>query len=150
LFLVFSFINSLCLSLYEHTRKRMWDLNEKLTNVSEVFEGKPKPRILNDMECHNLSFGLATKGKGFQGCGPRESPGVTSHTSGSVGKCEGVNLHTPKATPTLRDGVPVDSRNFREQFQGSKLNGLWRFFYIIGKLLERRCLKWARIAHLDI
>jgi len=22
--------------------------------------------------------------------------------------------------------------------------------YIIGKLLERRCLKWARIAHLDI
>jgi hypothetical protein len=23
-------------------------------------------------------------------------------------------------------------------------------FYIIGKLLERRCLKWARIAHLDI
>jgi hypothetical protein len=23
-------------------------------------------------------------------------------------------------------------------------------FYIIGKLLERQCLKWARIAHLDI
>jgi hypothetical protein len=23
-------------------------------------------------------------------------------------------------------------------------------FYIIGKLLKRRCLKWARIAHLDI
>jgi len=50
-----------------------------------------------------------------------------------------VNTHTPKATPTLGDGVPVDSRNFRERFEGSKFNGLW-IFYIIGKLLERRCL----------
>jgi len=45
-----------------------------------------------------------TKAKGLQGCGPRESPGVTSHTPESVGKCEGVNPHTPKATPTLGDG----------------------------------------------
>jgi hypothetical protein len=27
---------------------------------------------------------------------------------------------------------------------------LWIFFYMIGKLLKRRCLKWAHIAHLDI
>jgi hypothetical protein len=26
----------------------------------------------------------------------------------------------------------------------------WRVIYIIGKLLKCRCLKWARIAHLDI
>jgi len=52
----------------------------------------------------------------LQGCGLRGSPEVTSHTPGSVGKCEGVNPHTPKATPTLGDGVPVDSQNFREQF----------------------------------
>jgi hypothetical protein len=26
----------------------------------------------------------------------------------------------------------------------------WGFFYIIGKLLERKYLKWAHIAHLDI
>jgi hypothetical protein len=26
----------------------------------------------------------------------------------------------------------------------------WRFFYIIEKLLKRKCLKWARIAHLNI
>jgi len=50
-----------------------------------------------------------------------------------------MNPHTPKATPTLGDGIPVDSQNFREQFQGSKVNDLWR--YIIGKLLEHRCLK---------
>jgi len=63
---------------------------------------------------HNPNFGLATKAKGLQGCGPRGSPRVTSHTHRSVGKCEGVNLHTPKATPTLGDGVQVDSRNFKE------------------------------------
>jgi hypothetical protein len=26
----------------------------------------------------------------------------------------------------------------------------WTIIYIIGKLLERRCLKWARMTHLDI
>jgi len=72
------------------------------------------------------------KTKALQGCGPRRSHGVTSHTPGSVRsvrECEGVNTHTPKATPTLGDGVPVDSQNFREKLQGSKLNGLWRSLY---------------------
>jgi len=52
---------------------------------------------------------VATLALGSPGCGPRESLGVTSHTFGSVGKCEGVNPHTPKVTPTLGDGVQVDS-----------------------------------------
>ncbi len=77
------------------------------------------------------------KAKALQECGPRGSPGVkarrspivTSHTPESVRKCEGVSPHTPKATPTWGDGVPVDSRNFREQLQGSNLNGLWRSLY---------------------
>jgi len=79
-----------------------------------------------------LTLGLRPRQKGLQGCGPRKGPRVTSHTPGSVRKCEeyeGVNPHTPKATPTLGDGVPVDSQNFREQLQGSKLNGLWRSLY---------------------
>jgi len=76
-----------------------------------------------------LALGLRPKQKGLQGCGPRGSPGVTSHTPGSVGKCEGVNPRIPKATPTLGDGVPMDFRNFREQFQRSKLNGLWHSLY---------------------
>jgi len=40
-----------------------------------------------------------------------------------------MNIHTPKATPTWGDGAPVDSRNFREQLQASKLNGSWRSLY---------------------
>jgi len=79
--------------------------------------------------CRNPSLGLTTKAKWLQGCGPRGSLGVTSHAPRSVRKCEGVNPHTPKATPTLGDVVPVDSQNFREQFQGSKLNDLWRSLY---------------------
>jgi hypothetical protein len=87
-------------------------------------------RVLHaHLTCRNPRFGLATKAKGLQGCGPKGSPGVTSGTPESVRKCEGVNPHTPKATPTLGDGVPVDSQNFREQFEGSNLNGLWRSLY---------------------
>lgn len=84
----------------------------------------------NKLQCHTimmvcyvatLALGLWPRQKGLQGCEPRGSLGVTSHTPGSVRKCEGVNLHTPKATPTLGDGVPMDSQNFRERFQGSYL-----------------------------
>jgi hypothetical protein len=81
---------------------------------------------LNGVEfvCRNPSFGLATKAKGLQGCGPKGSPGVTSGTPRSVGKREGANPHTPKATPALGEGVPVDSRNFRDRFEGSNINVL--------------------------
>ncbi len=82
-----------------------------------------------DHMCCNPSFGLATKVKGLQGYGPKRSMGITSHTPETIRKCEGMNPHTPKATPTLGDGVPMESRNFKEQFQGSKLNVLWRFLY---------------------
>jgi len=41
-------------------------------------------------DCRNLiatlALGSQLRQKGLQGCGPRESPGVTSHTPGSVGK----------------------------------------------------------------
>jgi len=74
-----------------------------------------------------------SKPSGSPGVKPRGSPGVKAKGSPrvleSVKEYEGVNLHTPKATPTWGDGVPVDSRNFREQLQGSNLNGLWRSLY---------------------
>jgi hypothetical protein len=59
----------------------------------------------------------------------RESHHILPGVFKSVREYEGVNLHTPKVTPILGDRVPVDSRNFREQFEGSKLNGLWRSLY---------------------
>ncbi len=43
----------------------------------------------------------------------QEEAGESHHTLPrmleSVREYEGVNPHTPKATPTLKDGVPVDS-----------------------------------------
>jgi len=45
----------------------------------------------------------------------RESHHILPGVLESVREYEGVNPHTPKATPTLGDGVPVDSRNFTER-----------------------------------
>jgi len=56
--------------------------------------------------------------RGSLGVKVRRSLGVTPHTPGSVRKCEGVNTHTPKATPTLGDGVPVDSQNSESDLRG--------------------------------
>jgi hypothetical protein len=42
----------------------------------------------------------------------------------------------------------MDSQIFRKRLQGSKPIGL-KNFYIIEKILDFRCLKWARMTHLD-
>ncbi len=49
------------------------------------------------------------QGKGAYKATGQEEARITPHAPGSVGKCEGMNPHTPKATPTLGDGVPVES-----------------------------------------
>jgi len=60
-----------------------------------------------------------------------------------------MNLHIPKATPTLGNGIPMDSKTSESNFrrQNSMACGV---LYIMGKFLEIKCLKWALIAHLDI
>jgi len=70
-----------------------------------------------------------TKAKDCKVTGQEKSPGVMSHAPGSVRKCEGINLHNPKGTPTLGVGIPVDSQIFRGQLQASKLNGLKSSLY---------------------
>jgi len=59
----------------------------------------------------------------------QESHHILPGVQESARECEGVNTHTPKATPTWGDGVSVDSQNFRERLQGPNLNGLWRSLY---------------------
>jgi len=51
------------------------------------------------------------------------------HAPGNARKCEGIDPHTPKGTPTLRVGVSVDPRMFKEQFQGLKPSGLKSSLY---------------------
>jgi len=79
--------------------------------------------------CYNPSLGLTTKARAGKGAGQEWSPEITFHVLGSVGKCEGMNLHTPKWTLTLGVGVPMDSRIFRGWLQRSKLIGLKSFIY---------------------
>jgi hypothetical protein len=83
----------------------------------------------------NPSFGLATKAKGLQGCEPRGSPGVTSHTPGSVGKCEGVNLHIPKQLPLWEMESRWTSKILKSNFRGQNSMDC-DVLYIIRKLLE--------------
>jgi hypothetical protein len=69
-------------------------------------------------------------------------------------------LGVPKSvrewTLTLSSELPcweLDSQwtfEFSERDCRGQNPSAWRVFYIIGKLSKLRCLKWARIAHLDI
>jgi hypothetical protein len=61
-----------------------------------------------------------------------------------------MNPHTPKWTPMLGIRVPNGLPNFQSVIVRVKTHLLGKKFNIIGKILKRRCLKWARIAHLDI
>jgi hypothetical protein len=99
--------------------------------------------------CRNRSLGLTTKVRACKGAGQERSLVVTSHAPESVRDYEGMNLHTPNWVPILGVGVSMDSWIFKEQLQRSK-NLDWGVIYVIGKLLERRCLKWALMTHLDI
>jgi len=70
-----------------------------------------------------------TKARAYKVASQERSPRVTLHAPKSVGKCEGMNPHTPKGTSTLGVGVPMDFQIFRERLQGSKLNGLTSSLY---------------------
>jgi len=70
-----------------------------------------------------------TKARACKGAGQEGSSKVTPHAPVSVGKCEGMNPHTSKGTSTLGVRVPMDFQIFKEQLQGSKLNGLKSSLY---------------------
>jgi hypothetical protein len=102
-----------------------------------------------DVICRNLSLKLATKASGLQGCEPRGSPGVTPHVPGSAREWRGVNSHTPKGVQLWELESQWTPKFSKDNFKGqNSMDG--RVIYTIGKLLERKCLKWAHIAHLDI
>ncbi len=96
-----------------------------------------------------LALGSRPSQRNLQGCGPKRSPRVTPHALESVKKCEGMNPHTPKWTFLWE----MESR-WTFEFSINDYKGqnsmVWRVPYINRNLLECRCLKWARMTHLDI
>jgi hypothetical protein len=120
--------------------------------------------------CRNPSFGLATKAKGLQGCGRRgrkpgsQGKGIArlrakrkpgSHITYSR-ECKKVWGSVKEWTLTFPRQLPLWEMESRWTLETSESNcrgqnpTTYGVVYIIGKLLERRCLKWARIVHLDI
>jgi hypothetical protein len=95
------------------------------------------------------ALGLRPRQGGCKVVGQKGSFGVASHAPRNAKECERMNLHTPKWTPCWElesQWTPKSSeRNCRGQNPWA-----WRVLYINWKLLKRRCLKWARITHLDI
>jgi hypothetical protein len=64
-----------------------------------------------------------TKSRAYEGVGQEWSLTITFHVLGSVGRCEGMNPHTPKWSPTLGVGVPMDFQILK----GSTFIGLKKF-----------------------
>jgi hypothetical protein len=60
-----------------------------------------------------------------------------------------MNTPTPKKAPILGVGIRWTPKFLESDCMGQKPIGLG-VPCIIEKLLERRCLKWARMTHLDI
>jgi len=69
-----------------------------------------------------------TKVRAYKVAGQEGSIGIMRHALESARKCEGIDPHTPKGTPTLGIGVPVDFQMFKEQLQGVKTQWIEEFF----------------------
>jgi hypothetical protein len=103
----------------------------------------------HDPFCRNPNLGLPTKARGWKVAGQEEDLGITSHAPrvqrvwGHEPSHSQVNSHVGSWSP---ERTPKSSeRNCRGQNSSP-----WGVLYIIRKLLKRKFLKWARIAHLDI
>jgi hypothetical protein len=67
-----------------------------LTSSEECDQGSSNLSVVGKHLCHNLNLGFTTKARACKGAGQEGSPRVTFHAPGSVGECEGMNLHIPK------------------------------------------------------
>jgi hypothetical protein len=86
-------------------------------------------QVIHDEQCHNLSLGLVTRARACKLASQEKSSKIRPYALENARECEGIDPHTPKGTPTLGVGVSVDSRMFKEQFQGLKPNGLKKSLY---------------------
>jgi hypothetical protein len=67
------------------------------------------------MLCRNPSFEFTTKARAWKGASQELSMGVTFHVPRNLRKCEGMNPHTFKWTPTLGIGILMDYQIFKKK-----------------------------------
>ncbi len=70
-----------------------------------------------DLHYHNPSLQFVNKAKACKGAGQEWSPRITFHVPRNVGRCEGMNLHTPKWTFTSRVRVLMDFEYLKSDFK---------------------------------
>jgi hypothetical protein len=154
----FHVLNKLCLSIFflkTHIVCPCFKLSCSMVNgfmlkcvfVRMCLHSYAHWEFLSHDNCHNLSLGLMTKAKAYKGASQEWSMGGTFHVPKNVGECERMNPTFPSEFP-FWGWISMDFRIFKEQLQGSNPFD-WRFPYIIGKLLECKCLKCVRMTHLD-
>ncbi len=98
--------------------------------------------VLHHFMCCNPSLGLATKARACKVAGQEGSPRVKK----SVREW---TLTLPKEFPFWEVESWLSPKCSESNCKGQNPMD-WRVIYTIGKLLKFRCLKWARITHLDI
>ncbi len=92
--------------------------------------------------CRNLSLGLVTKVRACNVASQEGSPGVKESAR--------------EWTFTLTKELPLWELEswWTPECSENDCKGqnpmAWRVFYTIGNILKRKCLKWARITHLEI
>jgi hypothetical protein len=119
--------------------------------------------------CRNSSFGLTTKGKGLARLRAKRKSGSQNKEAARVRtkrkprshitysrECKKVwgsvrewTLKLPKQLPFWEMESRRTPKTSKSDFKGQSSMACG-VLYIIGKLLKHKCLKWARIAHLDI
>jgi hypothetical protein len=102
------------------------------------------------INCRNFSLGLTTKARGVARVWTKRKP--RSHIT-YYRECRKVWGSEPshfQGNSHFERWNPGGFLKLQRAISGVKTKWIVAFLYIIGKLLERRCLKWARIAHLDI
>ncbi len=80
---------------------------------------------------------VTTKAKACKGVGQKWSPKVTFHAPTSVGKCEGMNPHTPKWAFILGVGVsrtPNGLPNFQRVITGVKIHWIEKIVISLKKI----------------
>jgi hypothetical protein len=66
-----------------------------------------------------------------------------------MGECENEHSHS-QVNSHFRSWSPGGLLNFLDSDCRGQNPSHWRILYIIGKILKLRCLKWARMTHLNI
>ncbi len=102
-----------------------------------------RPIFKRRINYRNPSLRLTTKARACKGASQDGNLGITSHAPGNAREW-GNEPHIPK--------WELESRWTLESSQGNckvKTHWIKEVLYIIGDILERRCLKWARMTHLE-